>query len=620
MTRLVAGWPGRIAALIVVATLAGGVVVASRGSTAAPAADTRTTTVQRGNITQTVSVSGSIDASSQTRLGFKSGGRLAALYVTVGQAVQAGAPLAQLDTADLQSAVRTAQQNLATAQASHQKAILTAAQTRGSLSDTQRSGQTSVANAQTSLDRLRASYATAKTSFSSLTDGAARDAGAYGTAIGTMKTQVDQVITDIQIYGTADIVAARNALTSADTSLAGAQSYADGLLAQSAGSYLVARDGLLSAVTQLDAAMSAGSPTAGATAAFQSGLLDYNVALARLQTAIDTVTSQVSAAQTSVNAAAASLNSTNAKLITAFDAARADAAAAQQTFTAQSLVSTTLKTRLAQAGTPLGTIGDVVNGSLANAIQAVANAQDQSAQTVRSAQSAVDAIPFTLQSAEASVENAQNALDTANANLAAAVLTAPTAGTVASIANQVGEFVGGGNSNSAFIVLTNTNTLTLHATVGEADIASLVLGLAASVTVDALPGMRLRGKVGSLDPVATISQGVPVYGIDIAIDDPAPSLRAGMSATANVVVARKQGVLLVPNGAIRTIGGRRVVQVQRNGKTVDTAATFGISNDTVTEVTSGLSEGDVVVLPQIRAPTGTGTQQQGRPGGRGRIP
>ncbi len=151
------------------------------------------------------------------------------------------------------------------------------------------------------------------------------------------------------------------------------------------------------------------------------------------------------------------------------------------------------------------------------------------------------------------------------------------------------------------MVLTNTQSMALHGTVGEADVSKLKLGQVANVTIDALAGQKMTGKVSSLDPVATISQGVPVYGIDIAIDIPAPSLKAGMSGTAAVILASKQNVLLVPNTAIRTLSGQRGVQVLKGGEPVDTPVTFGLANDQFTEAVSGLAEGDVIVIPQARA-------------------
>ena len=57
------------------------------------------------------------------------------------------------------------------------------------------------------------------------------------------------------------------------------------------------------------------------------------------------------------------------------------------------------------------------------------------------------------------------------------------------------------------------------------------------------------------------------------------------------------------------------MQVLKDGEVVDTAVQFGLSNDTVTEVVSGLAEGDTVVIPQARAAASGANRQQQGPGG-----
>jgi len=84
---------------------------------------------------------------------------------------------------------------------------------------------------------------------------------------------------------------------------------------------------------------------------------------------------------------------------------------------------------------------------------------------------------------------------------------------------------------------------------------------------------------------------------------------AGMSGTANVIIASSPNALTVPNLAVKTASGRRYLTVMKDGQQVDTEVTFGISNDTVTEVLTGVQEGDIVVLPQPRA---TATNAGGR--------
>ena len=291
--------------------------------------------------------------------------------------------------------------------------------------------------------------------------------------------------------------------------------------------------------------------------------------------------------------------------MTALDRSRTDLATLLTAVTAEPQLASSTKTKLSQAGTSLSTVNDAIGGSIVNAMQNVDATIQRSAQSVQSAQTNVAQQPFNLANAKASVDNAATNVQTAQANLDTATLYAPSSGIIASIASAVGE-----SAASPVMVLTGSSALTLHGTIGEADVAKLKVGQVANVTVDAVgTSARMTGKVTSVDPTATIQQGVPVYGVDVTIDLPNQQVRPGMSGTANVVIASRQGVLTVPNLAIRTTSGKRYVQVLKDGEAVDTDVTFGIANDTVTEVTAGLAEGDLVVLPQSR------TTSTPRPGG-----
>jgi RND family efflux transporter MFP subunit len=231
------------------------------------------------------------------------------------------------------------------------------------------------------------------------------------------------------------------------------------------------------------------------------------------------------------------------------------------------------------------------------------------AQSIQSAQTAVNNQPANVQSAQNSLGNAQTAAATAQSNLDNAVIKATIAGTVTTISAQVGENALAA-STTGFIVIANTSSLVLHGTIGEGDVVNVKLGQVATITVDAVGTAKMTGKVTSLDPVATIASGVPVYGIDVTIDLPAQAVKPGMTGTANVIIASSANTLTVPNTAVKTTGGRRYLTVMQNGQAIDEMnVTFGIANDTVTEVLSGVQEGDVVVLPQPRA---TATAAGGR--------
>ena len=599
-------WPGRLFAVALVGVLAGGAVFASRMNAAPAKQELRTQPVTRGSVVQTVSISGSVSASGQTKLAFKTNGRIAAVYVAIGQQVTSGQALAKIDTTDLENALVQAQANLRSAQLSYDRAVNSAVDAQRTLEQTQQSTQTDIANAQQTLSRLKGNYATAKVNALTFSGAIYTDLGGYQSALDVLKADLDAVLNDLDnaqrsgdigVAVQSDYRTALSALNGAYAPLGSSQSLATTVLKPAIDDLQRSFDAIGGGVAEFDAALAAGQDTARASADFQQAMLAYTLAASRLQGALDSVNSPLGTIASGVSSAQSALNTVNTRTIKALDRSRTDLATLQSDVTIEQQRASAIKSKITQATTALGTVSDAVSGSIVTATQNVDSAVQRATQSVQSAQTAVGQQPFNIASAQTSVDNAGTVVQTAQSNLDNATLTAPASGVVASIASVVGE-----NAASPFLVLANTSVLTLHGTVGEADVAKLRLGQVANVTVDAVgSGSRMTGRVSSLDPVGTIQQGVPVYGVDVAIDLPNSQVRAGMSGTAAVILASKQGVLTVPNLAIRTASGRRYVQVLKGGEAVDADVTFGVGSDTTTEVVSGLEDGDLVVLPQARA-------------------
>lgn len=195
--------------------------------------------------------------------------------------------------------------------------------------------------------------------------------------------------------------------------------------------------------------------------------------------------------------------------------------------------------------------------------------------------------------AEAQVEQARLSLQQAELRLETAKLVAPFAGTVVTVNFQEGEYVSAGKPA---VVLADLSALEIEIPLAELDVVRVAPGQEARIMLDALPDVTLRGRVSYVAPVATITQGVVSYPVKIEIENPDPAVRPGMTAGVSIVVERRENVLLVPNRAIRAAGRQRVVEVLRQGQVIQVPVSLGMSNDTMTEVLSGLEEGDRVVL------------------------
>lgn len=583
-----------------VALVAGVLAAACAGTPASP--EVRTTQVSRGAVTETVAVSGSVSSSVTVRLNPVTAGTVKQLFVSAGQLVTAGQPLAQLDTTDLQSALTTAQNNAAAAQANYDRALVGATDAQNSLATTQQSTANDVATAQQTLAKVKSNYAAAKANFSlKLYFSIMNDLLTYATQISAAQDQVSRVQSDLSAgIQSTDDRAAQTSMNQAAAALSNAQSFVQSVLTPAQGDFKVAVDQVLAAEDLFDLAVAANGDTSTASQQMQGAQVTYNTASTRLSSAIDAVNAPVGSAITSTTAAQNSLNTLYARTDTTLDPARADIATLLVNLTNEQQAATNMKSKVSQVGAALNTIVDTITNSYVTTVQNVAAAQIRATQSVQSAQSSVNSQPASVQSALNNLLNAQTNLATTQTNLDKATIKATISGVIVSISAQPGENVSSGGS-TGFIVLANTDTIALHGTIGEADIVKLKLGQVATVTVDALGTTKMTGKVTALDPVATIAQGVPVYGVDVTIDLPSSTVRPGMSGTAQVIIASSPNTLVVPNLAVKAQTGRRYLTLMKDGQPVDTDIRFGISNDTVTEVLSGAQEGDVVVLPQPRA-------------------
>jgi RND family efflux transporter MFP subunit len=195
-------------------------------------------------------------------------------------------------------------------------------------------------------------------------------------------------------------------------------------------------------------------------------------------------------------------------------------------------------------------------------------------------------------------------LESAKLNLEKGMIVAPFDGVVADISITEGEEISTSALATPAITLVDTSEIEMQGYIDELDVASVKVGQAANITLDALPDEQVTGTVAFISPISTIRAGIVSYATTITLENPVAGLRDGMSATAEVVVERRDNVLLIPNTVIQgTLENPKVV-VLVNGQEQEQEITLGLSDGFNTEVLSGLEEGEEVVEP-----TSTSTQQ-----------
>ncbi len=203
-----------------------------------------------------------------------------------------------------------------------------------------------------------------------------------------------------------------------------------------------------------------------------------------------------------------------------------------------------------------------------------------------------------IEIAEAQVAQAQAAVEQARLALENATLTAPFDGVVAAVNIRPGEVASGA---LPAIVLIDPSQFHIDVKVDEVDIGHVKEGQPVEVRLDALPEAKIAGHIERISPVAQVAGGVVSYDVTIVIEPTDAPLRAGMTATANIVTTELKDVLVVPNRFIRIDRENNKTYVEKmvDHIPVRTEITVGARNEQFSQVLSGLEEGDVLALRDV---------------------
>lgn len=213
--------------------------------------------------------------------------------------------------------------------------------------------------------------------------------------------------------------------------------------------------------------------------------------------------------------------------------------------------------------------------------------------------------------AEASNDNAYDQTKSAAANLVSAgysyrltspIITAPFSGTVESVGLVEGMVLSSATSttsiNSEKVAVIKGDSLpVINASLSEVDVPSVKVGQKATVTFDSITGKTFTGSVATVDRVGTVSNNVTSYNVNIKLDSGSDAILPNMAATADIVIATTTDALYVPTTSLITSrNGETFAKTLVNGKEVDVPVSTGISSDTDTVITSGLTEGTVIII------------------------
>jgi HlyD family secretion protein len=213
--------------------------------------------------------------------------------------------------------------------------------------------------------------------------------------------------------------------------------------------------------------------------------------------------------------------------------------------------------------------------------------------------------PDKIAAAQAAVEAAQATVNEIN-------LTAPISGTVTEVETLPGSVVTAGTVGAR---IDDLSSMYVDVVVSEVDVNKIKSGQPVELTFTAVPNKTYSGKVTLVGDVGTSTSGVVNFPVTVQITDADSQVKPGMSAIVNIIVAQDNNVLLVPNQAVQTLGGRSVVTVLYQGQLIQVPVTVGLTNNTTSEVASNqLKAGDTVVLNSTVSSSTSGSSFGGRGG------
>lgn len=250
--------------------------------------------------------------------------------------------------------------------------------------------------------------------------------------------------------------------------------------------------------------------------------------------------------------------------------------------------------------------------------------------------------PTTLNNTIAQKENdirlAEKNLKDKEETLSKSTITTPISGIVTVLNVKNGEIA---TNEKLIATITDTSKMQVTLAVDELDINKVQVGQTTAIKIDDIENKKFTGIVESIAQSGTTTNNVTTYNVVVTIDNP-ENVKIGMNANVTIAVQSKENVLTVPVEAIIEKNGKKYVMVSDGtqksttsnnkssannknstnnvtaGKLVEVKT--GLKNKTLIEITSGVTEGQVV-MTELSASTSTSTkssknsQSTGMPGG-----
>ncbi len=539
-----------------------------------------TATVAMASVKQTVSGTGTVASASRRDVSFPVAGTVAAVKVGLGDTVTAGEVLASIDPTSLQNALAQASTTLQQAQQQ--------------LSDDLQSQTTSTTSGAGTTTSSSAASSSSSSAAKSSTQGSSSGASPEVTKASQDVAAAQQAL--LKAYD--DAHAALGVSTQA---LSDAQAACTGITGLDPTT--VTADGSTPSPSASATPTDSSSPTPTDSSSptptdSSSPTPTGSTTVAQVQTLIADCQAKLAAASQ-----AQAGTTTKQQVVSAAAATLDQAVAALQKALGSSGTGTTGS---GGSGSPTGTTGTSGTGTsggtpattpATTASSSTAGAGRSSSSSLGSSSAASQgkvATAADILSDQAAIDAAQSQVAMATQELTLVNLTSPIAGTVGAVSLTVGQHVQA-SSTSAVITVLGTDGYVVDLTVPLTSLEKVKVGQTATALVPST-STQLAGKVSSIGVLNVSSTSTPEYHLVVALDATTDTLFDGSSAQVSIAVAATGQVVTVPTSAVHVSGQGASVQVLANGQVSQVTVQRGAVGGQLTEITSGLTVGQSVVL------------------------
>lgn len=208
------------------------------------------------------------------------------------------------------------------------------------------------------------------------------------------------------------------------------------------------------------------------------------------------------------------------------------------------------------------------------------------------------------------VTQKENSLADAKENLSEYYIKAPFSGVVTGLSVEAGSSV----SRTDILASVITSDMYAKVSLNEVDAVSVEVGDDATLTFDAIEGLKIKGKVTKIDTIGTVEQGVVYYEAEITFENGEEKLKSGMSVSVDIITESRIGALSIPASAVKTGDFGEYVQIveepegavsdEGNSQNIyykEKSVKTGISDGVNVEIVSGLVEGDKIIVKAASA-------------------